>query len=249
MNLLCRLGRTIPQRRGVPLLRSFLASETRVFSAFPTYSSVRTGGMAYNISGFSGFPYAIFQEKRPYCSSRPTLTPSEKDENLRSPTASKEEGDEKGGEEKKGKLRVLWDRYGRIALYTYGGVYVSTLFTIFGLYESGLLVQGPETFLGETAMDEETLGAIGDALDSATQETATQHDNVYMQVFHKFGLEKYIDPEKLSPTQGNFLLAWLTTKVTEPARALATAMLTPPIARYFGYAPKRVKKGSKAETA
>ena len=96
MNLLCRLGRTIPQRRGVPLLRSFLASETRVFSAFPTYSSVRTGGMAHNISGFSGFPYAIFQEKRPYCSSRPTLTPSEKDENLRSPTASIEEGDEKG---------------------------------------------------------------------------------------------------------------------------------------------------------
>ena len=56
-------------------------------------------------------------------------------------------------------------------------------------------------------------------------------NSMYQLVITYFKLDDYIDPETLSPRQGNFLLAWLTTKLTEPLRALVTIVVTPPIAR------------------
>ena len=56
--------------------------------------------------------------------------------------------------------------------------------------------------------------------------------SLYEMVISRFKfLEDYIDPSTLTPSQGNFILAWLTTKLTEPLRALVTIVLTPPIAR------------------
>ncbi len=37
---------------------------------------------------------------------------------------------------------------------------------------------------------------------------------------------------------GTFLLAWLTTKLTEPVRLLVTILITPRIARMLGRFPK-----------
>ena len=42
--------------------------------------------------------------------------------------------------EKKSKLRTLWERYGRVAIGTYIGVYAGTLSGVFVLYESGIMV-------------------------------------------------------------------------------------------------------------
>ena len=125
--------------------------------------------------------------------------------------------------EKKSKLRTLWERYGRVAIGTYIGVYAGTLSGVFVLYESGMMVDACPL------IESSGSGNGGEP-------------NMYMQLFDKLGMDKYVDPETLTPTQGNFLLAWLTTKITEPARAVLTGILTPSIARHLGYAPQKIKK-------
>ena len=110
-----------------------------------------------------------------------------------------------------------------MAIGTYIGVYLGTLSGVFVLYVSGFMV------------DVCPLVGNADGLEGG-------EPNMYMQLFHKLGMDKYIDPDTLTPTQGNFLLAWLTTKITEPGRAVLTGFLTPPIARRLGYAPKKLQE-------
>ena len=45
-----------------------------------------------------------------------------------------------------------------------------------------------------------------------------------------------------SPNAGKFMFAWLLTKFTEPVRAVATAAVTPTVARALGRAPAKEKK-------
>jgi len=45
------------------------------------------------------------------------------------------------------------------------------------------------------------------------------------------------------PWTANFAIAWIATKFTEPIRFGATVVLTPPVARFFGYRPTPSVKG------
>lgn len=53
-----------------------------------------------------------------------------------------------------GKLRVLWDKYGFVAIGTYFCIYVTTLLSCFVFYDSGLvatLPAGTETIIGNVS--------------------------------------------------------------------------------------------------
>ena len=51
------------------------------------------------------------------------------------------------------------------------------------------------------------------------------------------GMSGYL--EKLDPRSGDFAVAWIATKVTEPLRLGLTAVVTPTIARWLGSAPPK----------
>lgn len=48
------------------------------------------------------------------------------------------------------------------------------------------------------------------------------------------GADRLFDLSLVKPKAGNFAVAWILTKFTEPLRALATVALTPSIARLLG---------------
>lgn len=62
------------------------------------------------------------------------------------------------------------------------------------------------------------------------------------------GLESYLDVEKINSTAGNFALAWILTKFTEPLRLAFVVTTTPKLARYLGRAPQKVKKVKRTPT-
>ena len=51
-------------------------------------------------------------------------------------------------------------------------------------------------------------------------------------IFDALGATEYL--QKLGPKAGDFAIAWLTTKLTEPIRLAATVAVTPSIARWVG---------------
>ena len=57
--------------------------------------------------------------------------------------------------------------------------------------------------------------------------------SVFRYVANRFGLGGYV-PDEITPRMGNFAIAWLTTKIIEPLRALITLGLTPLVARALG---------------
>lgn len=58
-----------------------------------------------------------------------------------------------------------------------------------------------------------------------------------MVIVRWLGIESHVS--KYDPKAGEFALAWITTKLTEPIRLAATAMLTPLFARLLGRAPSK----------
>jgi hypothetical protein len=56
------------------------------------------------------------------------------------------------------------------------------------------------------------------------------------------GLDNHLDVTKLTSKTGNFALAWLLTKPTEPIRLVLSSVITPKLARMVGSAPPKVKK-------
>ena len=57
---------------------------------------------------------------------------------------------------------------------------------------------------------------------------------------HDIGVDRFVDLTPLSGTKaGNFAVAWVLTKFTEPLRFAVTATATPSIARFVGRAPPK----------
>lgn len=59
-----------------------------------------------------------------------------------------------------------------------------------------------------------------------------------LSLIQKLGLDKWIDISVINPKLGNFGLAWVLTKFTEPLRLGITALITPFIARLLGRVEK-----------
>ena len=115
-----------------------------------------------------------------------------------------------------GRLVDLWQQYGVVAIGTYLSVYVGTLGALFAGIETGAMVPS------SLPIGDESLSTVENAAE------------IYRSLARRFHLDSMIDVDNLSPTWGNFLVAWVLTKFTEPARALVTVALTPSIARRLG---------------
>ena len=111
-----------------------------------------------------------------------------------------------------------WRRYGSVFVGTYFAVYFSSIGILFVLFDSGLLVPSdlPTHDIEFDGHDADDGGA-----------------SVFRFVAERFGLGDYV-PKEITPRMGNFAIAWLTTKIIEPLRALITLGLTPLIARALG---------------
>ncbi len=118
-------------------------------------------------------------------------------------------------EGKMGKLRLMVKRYGAVAVVTYLGVYVGTLGMLFAAVESGV---NPFDY----------------GLDSGwLVEKATGMLEGYSWS------EPFVEAIQNNPHAGNFAVAWILTKFTEPVRMLVTIAIVPRIARALGKAPAR----------
>lgn len=125
-------------------------------------------------------------------------------------------GEQKEGEEgeaKMGKIRLMVRRYGPVAVVTYLGVYVTTLGLLFGAIESGV---NPFDYGVDS----------GSMVDKVTG----------MLEGYSWG-EPVVESIRKNPHVGNFALAWILTKFTEPLRAVITIGIVPKIARALGRAP------------
>lgn len=56
------------------------------------------------------------------------------------------------------------------------------------------------------------------------------------------GLDSYVDVTKINSKAGNFALAWILTKFTEPLRLAWVVATTPKVSRVLGFSPQKVKK-------
>jgi hypothetical protein len=100
-------------------------------------------------------------------------------------------------------------RYGWVAIGTYLGIYVSTLGTVYVLFDSHLL-------------------NVKDIIHDLSESSIASFP--FVQVI--------LDKLKENATAGTFILAWLTTKLTEPARLVITILVTPKISKLFSRLPK-----------
>ena len=79
------------------------------------------------------------------------------------------------------------------------------------------------------------LGTLG-MLYVAVRSGALGADTV-MNLVTKLGLESHFDG--VDSKKGDFIVAWIATKLTEPPRAVVTLAITPKLARMLGRAPPK----------
>ncbi|KAG5189533.1 hypothetical protein JKP88DRAFT_155059, partial [Tribonema minus] len=121
-------------------------------------------------------------------------------------------------------FKEMWRRYGLVAVGTYFGIYVATLGGLYLVFDYGFM----------TASDMPAGAAhAGDTLQALVERLPDWAQAKVNALYAKMQQE---------PGFRNFVLAWLTTKVTEPVRVLATVGITPRIARALGRAPKKLPK-------
>eukprot|EP00240_Pyramimonas_obovata_P006971 CAMPEP_0118957650 /NCGR_PEP_ID=MMETSP1169-20130426/62214_1 /TAXON_ID=36882 /ORGANISM="Pyramimonas obovata, Strain CCMP722" /LENGTH=147 /DNA_ID=CAMNT_0006905743 /DNA_START=1915 /DNA_END=2358 /DNA_ORIENTATION=- len=125
-------------------------------------------------------------------------------------------------EPKMGKFKTLWKQYGWTFLGTYLSVYVVTLSGIYLLMYNGLMRT-------DTIHQDKDLHAHG-----MNPRQLQKRVDGWLKDY--LGLDVGLD--KVDPRTSTFVTAWLTTKLTEPARFVFTAMVTPRVARALGRAPK-----------
>ena len=174
-----------------------------------------------------GFPVATFAEtgKQYSFSTGPPVGTSS---SASSPSQDKESSETKSRWDRfiarlPPRWQKAWKRYGSVFVVTYFSVYFSSIGILFFLFDSGLLLPGdlPTHSIEFDGHDADDGGA-----------------SVFRFIMERFGLGDYI-PQEITPRMGNFAIAWLTTKIIEPLRALLTLGLTPLFARALGKVPPK----------
>ena len=118
----------------------------------------------------------------------------------------------------KGKLKLMWKRYGMVAIGTYLGIYVSVLSSVFFALDYDIFRAA--TFgLDPVA----AVKKVCDLVESTTGNTS---------------LPGYI---REHPRVGTFAVAWVFTKFTEPLRLLVAVSVTPSVSRLLKYSPPKEK--------
>mmetsp|Transcript_26828 Transcript_26828/g.62707 ORF Transcript_26828/g.62707 Transcript_26828/m.62707 type:complete len:272 (-) Transcript_26828:210-1025(-) len=149
--------------------------------------------------------------------------------------ASKATTGDQGSLEKKS-FRYMMRQYGGVFFGTYFAVYCSTVFGLFLSVQSGHLdVMYVISLLTGTSSPTDP----GGVADPGTIEEAQSTVKFLVEFLESYSMTKPVAPMvEEYPWVGNFAIAWIATKFTEPIRFGATVALTPSLARFFGY--KRV---------
>ena len=151
------------------------------------------------------------------------------------------------------KARLLFKKYGSVFVGSYLTIYVTTLFTFFVFFDSGLV--HPEDFTQILKMGKDiacetadaicpagTKSSMNEAADSYAEEMATEMTQdkrtlvdiaaSYLQKWE--WTHKYADKLSENPHLANFAVAWFIVKFTEPIRLTATIIVTPKVAKAIG---------------
>ena len=153
----------------------------------------------------------------------------------------------------KEKAKRFLKKYGTVFVGTYLSIYITTLVSIFGLLEGGLL--DPDTmsqvfkvskdFACETAdvigppgsgtsMDEAATAYAQEISTEMTREKRSLVDIVsgYLQNYE--WSSKYAEKMEQNPHLANLAVAWFIVKFTEPLRLAAAFVVVPKIAKLMG---------------
>lgn len=168
---------------------------------------------------------------------------------------------------KRNKLKQLWHDYGYVGVGTYLGIYVGTLGTLYVAISSGIVGGAGmnhatssvdcSTSSGNELRQSQSVRAAPLALHYADV-CALLRSSVaalfccacvcadVMSLVDKLGMADHM-PSDVSPKSSSFLLAWVATKLTEPARAALTLIVTPKVARMLGRAPPKATEAAVKE--
>ena len=112
--------------------------------------------------------------------------------------------------------------YGPVFVGTYMSVYFATLLSLWAGVETGIL--DPVSLFS-------WLGHADDSKDTV---------HFVVEFMEKYSITKpYAHVVENNPSFANLAVAWIAVKFTEPIRLAIALPLTPRVARYFGYAPKK----------
>ena len=150
-----------------------------------------------------------------------------------STSAKQEEDDETNKPEEKSSFQSMMKRYGKIFIGTDFGIYVTTVSCLFLSVQSGHIdAMYMISLLTGTSSPSEP----GGVADPATIQEAASAMKDLVALLEGYTITRPVAPlVEQYPSTANFAIAWIATKFTEPIRFGATVVLTPPIARWFGY--------------
>ena len=137
-------------------------------------------------------------------------------------------------------LVSAWKQYGTIFIFNYFTVYFTSIGIFFFLYDTGAILPPDAVTNFDVATTElpspttPTTPTTPTILTETTESDATTQDaqnaNVYMYILKRFGLESYA-PDNIKPWMGNLAIAWLSSKIIEPLRAIFAVATTPMLSR------------------
>jgi len=142
-------------------------------------------------------------------------------------------------------FKAMFRQYGMVFIGTYFSVYVTTVVSLFMAVQSG---QVDAMYIISLLTGTSAPAEPGGVADPETiQEAATAMKDL-VELMESHMLSRPFAPiVEANPWTANFAIAWIATKFTEPIRLGATVVLTPSIAKFFGYKPIssiRRRKGS-----
>jgi hypothetical protein len=153
----------------------------------------------------------------------------------------------------KEKAKRFLKKYGAVFVGTYISIYITTLFSIFGLLEGGLLdpdlvsqvFKVSKDFACETAdvigpvgsgssMDEAATAYAKEITTEMTREKRSLVEVVtgYLQKYEWSA--KYAEKMEQNPHLANLAVAWFMVKFTEPVRLAAAFVVVPKVAKALG---------------
>lgn len=147
-------------------------------------------------------------------------------------------------------FKSMFRQYGMVFIGTYFSVYVTTVVSLFMAVQSG---QVDAMYIISLLTGTSAPAEPGGVADPETiQEAATAMKDL-VELMESHMLSRPFAPiVEANPWTANFAIAWIATKFTEPIRLGATVVLTPSVAKFFGYKPIssiRRRKGSKDKAA
>jgi len=138
---------------------------------------------------------------------------------------------------KKTSFKGMMKQYGPVFFGTYFTIYCSTVFGLFMSVQSGHL---DVMYIISLITGSSSPTDPGGVADPETIEEAKSTVLSLVEFLESYTLTRPVAPMvEEYPSIGNFAIAWIATKFTEPIRFGATVAFTPTIARYLGY-KKRV---------